>query len=957
MISSLRGKILGRLILVAVTLASIAGGGIYFLERRSIDQRIFSLALDETRSLVGRLDFLSEPRRPDSDQVNSRIASHLLAEHIDEGHFVGIEIYDLDRRKVAEAVHPDFRAVAEAVDAHHLTPGAGDPYAHAWLNFQGVSFVQVLAPLQVAGKTVAYFDGIFRVDPETMRQMNRGLALSVLLVVLVVLATAGVFYPIMLRLNGNLLRLSDDLAYANMGMLAALGSAVARRDRGTNAHNYRVTIYAIHLARALGLSVEQIRGLVKGAFLHDVGKIGIADAILRKPGRLTPEEILVMQEHVRYGVEMVGKFDWLKDAVDVVRCHHERFDGLGYPAGLRGEEIPITARIFAVVDVFDALTTRRPYKAPIPVEETMRHLEEGRGSHFDPGRAQRLRVDRAGALPDQLGRRRVPAHQDPRPAHGALLPRAPRRPRRAGPAAAGPPLSRDRHRQRDRPDAGPGPGARRREVRLPERLLVAPGDQTGPGAAPGSARGGELPGRSLPRLPGRRRSPREVAPAWRRAPAAGGPGSGHGPATGPALPSPGVPQPRGGPLNGRLRTLLSLAWPIMVSRSAQVVVGVSDAVMVAHLGATALAATTTGAMNSFSLLILPMGVVFIVSSFASQLFGMGDAAGARRYGWYGLGVAAVTQVAGVAALPAVDGLLGLLDLAPDVRSLMTGYLVIRLWSGGAAVGLEALGNYYGGLGNTRRPMVAQLAAMVLNVGGNWLLIDGHLGLPAMGVAGAALASSISTWLAFLGLLAGFWLEGRRLQPGRAPLRLAELGRMLRFGLPSGLNWFFEFFAFNFFVTVIVAGLGTTTLAALMAVFQVNSVAFMPSFGIASAGAILVGQAIGAGRKDEVPALVGLTFRVCAGWQALVGLVYVVDPALVFAPFAVDPVTGPALLASRAAHAGALHRLAALRRGRRGAGRGPARRRGHRLHALGAAGDRLGALRARRLGLGARARVR
>jgi len=350
-------------------------------------------------------------------------------------------------------------------------------------------------------------------------------------------------------------------------------------------------------------------------------------------------------------------------------------------------------------------------------------------------------------------------------------------------------------------------------------------------------------------------------------------------------------------VSGRLRTLLSLAWPIVVSRSAQVVVGVSDAVMVAHLGATALAATTTGAMNAFSLLILPMGVVFIVSSFTSQLFGMGDAAGARRYAWYGLGVAAVTQLAGVAALPAVGGLLGLLDLAPDVRQLMTGYLVIRLWSGGAGVGLEALGNYYGGLGNTRRPMLAQVAAMVLNVLGNWLLIDGHLGLPALGVAGAALASSIATWLAFAGLLAGFWWEGRALHARRTALRLVELWRMLRFGLPSGLNWFFEFFAFNFFVTVIVAGLGTTSLAALMAVFQVNSVAFMPSFGMASAGAILVGQAIGAGRKDEVPALVWLTFRVCASWQLLVGLIYVAVPALVFAPFAVDPVTGPALLAT------------------------------------------------------------
>jgi MATE family multidrug resistance protein len=345
-----------------------------------------------------------------------------------------------------------------------------------------------------------------------------------------------------------------------------------------------------------------------------------------------------------------------------------------------------------------------------------------------------------------------------------------------------------------------------------------------------------------------------------------------------------------------LGALLSLAWPIVVSRSSQVVVGVSDAVMVAHLGASALAATTTGAMNVFALFILPMGVVFIVSSFASQLFGMGDAAGARRYGWYGLAVAGATQVAGVAALPAVGGLLGLLDLAPDVRALMASYLTIRLWSGGAAIGLEALGNYYGGLGNTRRPMVAQVAAMVLNVAGNWLLIDGHLGLPAMGVAGAALASTVASWLAFLGLLAGFWAEGRRL-PRPAPLRLAELWRMLRFGLPSGLNWFFEFFAFNFFITVIVAGLGTTSLAALMAVMQINSVAFMPAFGVASAGAILVGQAIGAGRKDQVPGLVGLAFRVCAGWQAAAGLAYLAVPALLFAPFATDPATGPALLAT------------------------------------------------------------
>ncbi len=344
-----------------------------------------------------------------------------------------------------------------------------------------------------------------------------------------------------------------------------------------------------------------------------------------------------------------------------------------------------------------------------------------------------------------------------------------------------------------------------------------------------------------------------------------------------------------------LRGLLVLAWPIVVSRSSQVVIGIADAYMVAHLGEAALAATTAGAMNTFTLFILPLGVVFIVSSFSSQLLGRGDLAGARRYGFYGLLVAAATQLLGVAGIPFVEPALQRLAFAPDVRELLAGYLVIRLWSGGAAIGMEALANYYGGLGNTRLPMIASVAAMVLNVLGNWLLIDGHLGAPAMGVRGAAIASAISTGVAFAGLLAVFLFEPSP-AGGRWPrLRIGELLRMLRFGIPSGLNWFFEFAAFMFFVNVVVAGLGTTALASLMAVFQLNSVAFMPAFALASAAAILVGQAIGAGAKDEVPRLVRLGFAAAGTWQGLVGVLYLLAPRLLFAPFAGDPATAAVLI--------------------------------------------------------------
>lgn len=334
-----------------------------------------------------------------------------------------------------------------------------------------------------------------------------------------------------------------------------------------------------------------------------------------------------------------------------------------------------------------------------------------------------------------------------------------------------------------------------------------------------------------------------------------------------------------------LRTLLSLAWPVIVSRSTQVVIGVSDAVMVASLGEAALAATTAGGLNTFALLILPMGVTFIVSSFSSQLFGKGDVAGARRYGHYGLLLAAMTQALCMAGIPLVPALLARFPYAPDVRTMMATYLQIRLLSGGAAIGSEALGNYYGGIGNTRLPMIASLFAMVLNVLGNYALIGGHWGAPAMGVSGAALASTLSAWLAFLGFYAVFLWHGRGL--ARARLSWREMGRMLRFGLPSGLNWFFEFYAFNIFVNVVVAGLGTTALAAMMAVMQINSLSFMPAFGVASAGAILVGQAIGAGAKDEVPRIVKMTFATAGTWQTLVGISYLVIPTLLFSPFAGD----------------------------------------------------------------------
>ena len=167
-------------------------------------------------------------------------------------------------------------------------------------------------------------------------------------------------------------------------MMEALGRAIAKRDSDTGAHNYRVALISAQIAEHMGFDDHAMQSLIAGAFLHDVGKIAIPDAILLKPGKLNEEEFSIMRTHVGQGEEIVTGMGWLDGANAVVAAHHEKWNGQGYPRHLQGEAIPLSARIFAVADVFDALCSKRPYKAPMSFEAVMNILEQDTGSHFDP---------------------------------------------------------------------------------------------------------------------------------------------------------------------------------------------------------------------------------------------------------------------------------------------------------------------------------------------------------------------------------------------------------------------------------------------------------------------------------------------------------------------------------------------------------------------------------------------
>jgi MATE family multidrug resistance protein len=337
-----------------------------------------------------------------------------------------------------------------------------------------------------------------------------------------------------------------------------------------------------------------------------------------------------------------------------------------------------------------------------------------------------------------------------------------------------------------------------------------------------------------------------------------------------------------------------LAWPVILSRSTQSVVGLCDALFSARLGDQALAAVTTGAINWYSVAILPMGTVFIVQSFAAQLQGRGDLAAARRYAGHALMLAGVTTVLAVAATPFIGAWLRVFRFSPGVHDDMTAYLQWRFWSIGPFIAVEALGNWFSGLGDTRVHMRASLLTMAVNVPLCWALVFGALGAPAMGVRGAALANGLATCVGLAYIAVVFARRQREIAPGEpwrpfafGPRELAEFARMHRFGVPNGLNWFMEISAFTLFLNAVVARLGTTVLAAMNAILQINSIAFMPAFGLGSAGAVLVGQAIGRGDKDDVPRLLGLTARVALAWQVAVGLVYLVLARPIMRAFAGD----------------------------------------------------------------------
>jgi putative nucleotidyltransferase with HDIG domain len=176
----------------------------------------------------------------------------------------------------------------------------------------------------------------------------------------------------------------QDLEQSYDYTLEALGGALDAKDAETEGHCQRVTAFTITIAKAMGVDKALLRHIARGAFLHDIGKMGVPDSILRKPGPLTAEEREIMRRHCDIGYAVLERIPFLKEAAEIVLSHQECFDGSGYPRGLRGEQIPLGARIFAVADTLDAMISDRPYRKALPISAAREEIKRYSGRQFDP---------------------------------------------------------------------------------------------------------------------------------------------------------------------------------------------------------------------------------------------------------------------------------------------------------------------------------------------------------------------------------------------------------------------------------------------------------------------------------------------------------------------------------------------------------------------------------------------
>ena len=375
----LRVRFMQRIIMALILLSLFWGIVIYFVQTRQIRNEVLVKGRKAAQELVEGQTFLFEKSNRDGFE-------RLIAK-INQYHYgfviVRLEAYDVGKKPIFSYVNKQNKDASrwyKKIPPEELFSDTKTDYV--FHEVQDRIYLQIFATANDDNVPHGFFDVMVKVDEEWVKLMKEERLVGLLIMIGTIMTLGVVLYPLLSASYRKLQQIGRKLLMSNLYTIVALGNAIEQRDNETELHNFRVTYYSLGIGEQLKLPLEIIRTILKGSLLHDVGKIGVPDNILLKPGKLSEVEFAVMQKHNESGVQIIKDIPFLEDTRDIILYHHEKFDGSGYPYGLAGEQIPLVARIFSVADVFDALTSERPYKAAFSYEASI-EIMKSHAAQFD----------------------------------------------------------------------------------------------------------------------------------------------------------------------------------------------------------------------------------------------------------------------------------------------------------------------------------------------------------------------------------------------------------------------------------------------------------------------------------------------------------------------------------------------------------------------------------------------
>jgi len=358
-----------NLVLTIAILAIVSTSLIYYIQEKKFEKGIVD---DITNHII--ID-------------NAKLTDKQFIKHLKGIDFVTFDLYDENQNKVyCYENGTDIDSLKkEIIDLQgDIKSGIKDVSYKYYKITDNHIYISIFYPLYKNNKSFGYINGVAKVDNTVVKNFEEDTLYTFSIILITVLVVGLVLLPLIFFAYKKMKYNEKELIKSSLLSIKTLGNTIALKDSDTDEHNFRVSIYSVRLAEELQLSRNEIQKTIIGAFLHDVGKIGIKDAILLKNGKLTNDEFEKMKEHVNKGIEIIKGNPWLEQGKDLILCHHEKYDGSGYPNHLKKDDIPQIARMFAIIDVFDALTSKRPYKEPFSYDRAIEILKESSGTHFDP---------------------------------------------------------------------------------------------------------------------------------------------------------------------------------------------------------------------------------------------------------------------------------------------------------------------------------------------------------------------------------------------------------------------------------------------------------------------------------------------------------------------------------------------------------------------------------------------